>query len=647
MEEAQPMAGPAANPAGEASSSSEIPTIVNIHELLRTKDDTKRFVGLAMLKSVLDNSPQLREDHQLVQALWSSISAKFLDRLLKTGSKSSSSNHTARNMLDLAVSVLHTFIALLPQESRGEAKLTGRIPGLVNALLYSSDETTNQVLQVLHTLVSTQGGAHALVQVEDLTPLTEAAPAHPDAMNVLRFAWLNSMTTIDDRRNLSVKIDETLQNLISSFTGTDAVTLLDFLGAFLRQADSTILPENPKWLEAVAAAIRRLVTSRPAPQARSAYTNASAALLQAYPSNAPKLLFTDDKSDDRPFAFLLINLMLIDIRSSAPTLLEKLNTLDYPQTSRRLASAFDVICIFVGYLVQALEDDTLETFVMSPDSLLKLRKGISETMSVAIEYLRDRWDASIAGAMCLHPDARAGTAATSTGTHYTLTWDSLADTADGDPFILSAVRALALWLREDENEQLRMEATGLIDMLMDLYKASTESEKLDFRSPVLVALEALVTLDEGREILLRHNGWQILVKDLTNTLQAAKSRSSTYEANAARGVEIVRILLQIAEQESSGTEEAWMDLITAVASWDASATQELRPIEQEFSVAVLQLCCTLVESASVGMRSRYKHSVSAINDIAGQVNSGLGPRSVLREEMEDVLSTLRELDGQI
>ncbi|KAL3953526.1 hypothetical protein PCL_04289 [Purpureocillium lilacinum] len=645
--EAQPTAEPAANPAGDAASSSEAATIANIHQLLRTKDDTKRFVGLAMLKSVLDNSPQLREDQQVVQALWSSISAKFLDRLLKTGSKPSSSNQTAKDMLDLAVSVLHTFIALLPEESRGEVKLTGRIPGLVNALLYSSNETTNQILQVLHSLASTPNGAHALVQIEDLTPLTEAAPAHPDAMDVLRFAWLNSMTTFENKRDLSTRIDEALQSLVSSFTGTDAVTLLEFLGAFLRQADATILPANPKWLKAVAAAIKRLVTSRPAPQARSAYTNATAALLQAYPSSAPNLLFTDEKSDDKPFAYLLINLMLIDIRSSAPTLLEKLNSPDYPQMSRRLASAFDVICIFIGYLVQALEDDNLETFVMSPDSLLKLRKGISETMSVAIEYLRDRWDASVAGAMGLHPDARAGAAATSTGAHYTLAWDSVADTADSDPFILSAIRAVALWLREDENEQLRKEATGLIDMLMDLYRASTESEKLDFRSPVLVALEALVTLDQGREILLRHDGWQILAKDLTNILQAKESAGSTREANATRGIEIVRILLQIAEQESTGTEEAWMDLITAVASWDASSTQGLRPVEQEFTVAVLQLCCTLLENARDGMRTRYKHSVSAISGIASQLSGSMGKETVLREEMEDVLVTLRELEQRI
>ena len=89
-------------------------------------------------------------------------------------------------------------------------------------------------------MASTPNGAHALVQIEDLTPLTEAAPAHPDAMDVLRFAWLNSMTNFENKRDLSTRIDEALQSLVSSFTGTDAVTLLEFLGAFLRQADATV-----------------------------------------------------------------------------------------------------------------------------------------------------------------------------------------------------------------------------------------------------------------------------------------------------------------------------------------------------------------------------------------------------------------------
>lgn len=644
--------------------------IENIRALLRAKDDTQRFVGLALLKSVLDNSPQLRQHEQTVQLLWGSLSSKFLDRLLLTGSNPSNKN--AKEMLDLAVSVLHTFAALLPAQLRADPKLTGRIPGLVGAVLhrwanswpaspstrpncvFSDEETTRLILQLLHTLASSPEGARVLVGIQDLSPLTEIAPSHALVLDILRFAWLNGMAGVEDKRALSRRIDETTQSLASSFTGTDAVTLLEFLGSFLRQADPTvsriqassvagtmltlpqILPGTPRWLKSVSGYIQSLVTSRPSSEARSAYTNAAASLLQAYPSMAPRLLFTDSKRGDKPFAYLLVNLLLIDIRSSAPSLLQQLNMPGYAATSRRLASAFDVICIFIGYLVRSLEDESPECLVMSPDSLLKIRKGISETMSVTIEYLRDRWDASVAGAMGLHPDARVGNAETSTGSYLTLTWDSMANAADDDPFVLSAVRAMALWLREDENELLRKEATGLVDMFMDLYRASAP-EKLDFRSPILVALEALVVLDRGRELFLRHDGWRILSKDLTDILGNASVTS--HLGDASRGTEVVRILLQVVEQELGGTEEEWMNLITTVAAWDLSL-QEQPPEVQECQVAVLQLCCTLLASASGGMQNRYRHSIDAISGIAAQLSRCIGRDSFVREAMEDVIDTL-------
>lgn len=114
----------------------ETVTIQKIQALLKTKDDTSRFAGLALLKSVLDNSPQLREDEAAVIALWQSVSPKFLDRLLRSGSKKSSSNNDARNMIDIAVAVLHTFSLLLPELSKKEAALLGRIPTLVAVTLH-------------------------------------------------------------------------------------------------------------------------------------------------------------------------------------------------------------------------------------------------------------------------------------------------------------------------------------------------------------------------------------------------------------------------------------------------------------------------------------------------------------------------------
>lgn len=111
-------------------------TIQKIQELLKNKNDTSRFVGLALLKSVLDNSPELREDEGTISTLWQSVSPKFLDRLLRSGSKKSSSSKDAQDMIDIAVAVLHTFTVLLPVEVKTQPSLVGRIPALVSVILH-------------------------------------------------------------------------------------------------------------------------------------------------------------------------------------------------------------------------------------------------------------------------------------------------------------------------------------------------------------------------------------------------------------------------------------------------------------------------------------------------------------------------------
>jgi hypothetical protein len=104
----------------------------------------------------------------------------------------------------------------------------------------SSEDTTKLILQLLHTLVSSQQGAQAFVKIEDFSSLTEIAPNHAQVLDIFCFAWLSSMTGVEDHTALARQIDGALQSLVSSFTGTDAVTLLDFLGYFLRHANTIV-----------------------------------------------------------------------------------------------------------------------------------------------------------------------------------------------------------------------------------------------------------------------------------------------------------------------------------------------------------------------------------------------------------------------
>ena len=257
--EGPPASGESTNPTLEheletASTTTQAPSAEKIQEFLKSKDDTSRFVGLALLKSVIDNSAALRQDEASILELWESISPKFLDRLLKSGQKGS------RDMLDLAVSVIHTFSRLLPDEARRQSRLTGRVSPLVAALLKrytpfigsqvsaerlaykcnSSKSTTDLILQTLQNLTSFPEGAAVFLTIEDLSPLLELVPSHRESLTVLSFAWLNGMGLAQVRSSLPPVIDKTISQLVVSFKGTDAVTLMEFLGNFARKADPQV-----------------------------------------------------------------------------------------------------------------------------------------------------------------------------------------------------------------------------------------------------------------------------------------------------------------------------------------------------------------------------------------------------------------------
>ncbi|OTB20377.1 hypothetical protein K445DRAFT_72027 [Daldinia sp. EC12] len=636
-------------------------SIEKIQQLLKTKDDTSRFVGLALLKSVLDNSPELQSEKEVIVSLWDSISPKFLDRLLRTGSHSSSEQKSSKDMLDLAIAVIHTFAVLLPDEAKQDTKLLGRIPRLAKAVLYSSKETTQVIIETLLTLVATPGGAKSFVDldIDDWTPLIEIAPEHSHVLTIFIWAWERGPSNLEDeaaRESMRTKIDQGIQSFVSSFIGTDATSLLEFISHILRNLNENLIPKNPKWLGSVTKLIRNLSTNRPTAASRSAYTNCAGALLLIYPELTPQLLFLDEKDSSKSFSYLFINLILVDLRATLPSLLGKLNDPEYPRISQRLTSALDILTAFIGHLISWMEElDNLKPnakpsdswLKMSPDLVLKLSSSIAETLSVTMEYLRDRWDASVAGARGLHPEARTGSAHTDFGSHKTLAWDVKDENAATDAFILSAIRAVALWVRDDDGDVLRKEGAGLMDMFMELYQSSGSSSSqpsgLDYRLPILAALEGVLRTAKGVEAFKSYEGWKILSGDMLKILEESSSSTALQEADVIRGTRIALVLQIVAENEGA-TPEDWMGVVTAVAAYDVPIVESgvRDQLLLDFQADVLQLVTTLLSNANPGMRRRYVHSAHAIRGIAEQLRGKVDGNSDTAKELEYVLSTLGE-----
>ncbi|EFX03289.1 hypothetical protein CMQ_3218 [Grosmannia clavigera kw1407] len=685
--------GVAAAPAQERDDAA----VARIEQLMRTRDDTTRFVGLALLKAVLDEGGEASETEEIgpekLQRLWEALPARFLDRLLRA-TQASPSRPDAAHMRDLAVAVLHAFAVRLSDDAVDEAKMVDRIPMVVSAMsgLGSRNtsitiSTSTLALQTLATLVSRRVGAAVFnSRVDNLDPLVQMAPLQPLVLEILLHAWVYGLWDETTAASTITTISAVLPELTAAFRDTDGVTLLDFVARLLRNASalaesrtpsistftstftSTLPSPDSAWLHPVVCFIRQLATNRPTAVARAAYTHAAAAILCSYPDEAATLLFAPDidKPADRPFSYLFLSLLLVDMRASLPGLLALLNTPAYGPAASRLASAYDVLSAFVGYLMRTLDDDndkTSTSLLLPPDSLLRLRTAIAETLSVTAEHLRDRWDAAVAGAPGLHPDARSGfsglgTPATADSAGPPLAWDAAqADVVvNRDPFVLAALRALALWLREDDSADLRREAAGLADMLLDLYRGSTTGSTLDFRRPVLVALEGITAAAAADDLdqdpvglLLSHDAWAILSADLLAALQTAAL------PDAARGIELVRILLPIVEAEEPGSRADWMDLVTHVAAWSGPEDQPPlndrrdASVRAEFHVAVLQLVTSLVANAHPVVCRRYTLSIAAIVGLATRLRPTLVPALIgpagrdLLDALDDVLVTLQNV----
>ncbi|KAI9789977.1 MAG: hypothetical protein M1835_001290 [Candelina submexicana] len=580
-------------------------TLDHTLELLKIKDDTARFVGLALLKSILDNQEALRNDPKIILRCWAAVSPTFLDRLLRSTKTHNKTMAEASSMVELAVAVIHVFAVLLPHEVRDAESMTGRLEGLVMALTHSASETTTQILQVLVTIASGQHGAIGVLEVEDLSPLLETASQTPLALEALKYALIHGGTQPDRKRFMKSKLGAIVSTLTLGFRGRDSSFLLNALDEVFARLPSESFPSSTDWLRGLMGLFHTTILTRPTISLRITVVRISVILLRTYPSEFPTMLYDfqpqiEVVEDTKPFAYVFINLLLIDIRSTIPSLLEVLNTTSYQETSNRLAAAYDLVTAFIGSLVEdsEKEDDaaTRNDLSLTPDLLLKLRKDIAETMSLTIEYLRDRWDAAISGAAGLHPTARAPTEACSvtTGTPLSLPWDSANGGVSKDPLTLAAVHALALWLREDENESLRSEAAGICDVLLSLF--SLGEQDVDFRQPVLTALEGIVATSSGIEAFVAADGWEILFTDLRDIMLS--------NIDFLRGINIVRVLLTVVESEVTGpSREEWMDVVAFCARLPTPPVNDAPALDM--LVSVWQLVVELLAKAPRGLRSRF------------------------------------------
>jgi hypothetical protein len=361
-------------------------------------------------------------------------------------------------------------------------------------------------------------------------------------------------------------------------------------------------------------------------------------------SNFPELLFNDTekekKTTPQPFSYVFVNLLLIDIRTTIPSLMEILASPDYITTSIRLAASYDIASAFVMYLLQHLGPDTdfaedSAPSILPQDLLLKLRRDFSETFSLTLEYFRDRWEATVTGASGLDPSARVDPNAP-----LTLTWDNPSVSPSEDPIILSGLRALSLWLREDDNPELQEQATGIMDMLIPLYSSSNPSDgRVDFRHPILTALSGILPgSEDAAKSLLAENGWEVLSEDLVRCFTPLETNGDLLLPSHIQ--DLIRVLLMVVESDAvPQTPQKWMEVVRLVSKkYTLPRVDEVEGMHAV--VGGWQLAVALVLKASKKMQKEVIREAQLIVERARQVMDAGGAK--LDEGVRDGLMEVVE-----
>lgn len=361
----------------------------------------------------------------------------------------------------------------------------------------------------------------------------------------------------------------------------------------------------------------------------------SAALLFLFPSVSPHILFRgiSDSNDNLP---PMIKLSLLDIQETVWSFFDKVEHCGDPSISVQLANSYDIISAFISFLVRSFDEETSPSsypasqippsLPFSATTLLLLRTQITEALTLTIKHLRNRFDAlKLINSPDFNPNPMFQ-----------------------DVLTLSQLRTLALWLRDDDNEILRIRAAGIMDVILALYKPTPPlNSAIDFKSPILILLEGILATPKGPPTFLNLKGWSTLTQDLHHIINTPS------HSTVSCGLDIIFILRTILETDGvpARAKSGWTEIITLATTAvnnhnnnhnNQSGSSEVP--DPSLQIAIAQLAVDVLKKASAEERRRHQRAAESLLAMARRkmVADTAGGQEA-RDGFEDVVFGLEEL----
>lgn len=213
-----------------------------------------------------------------------------------------------------------------------------------------------------------------------------------------------------------------------------------------------------------------------------------------------------------------------------------------------------------------------------------------------------------------------------------LTWDSgLTGGLLKDPVVVASLRALSLWLREEES--LRGEAGGMVDFFLGLWVRGMEAG-VDYRVWVVGALEGVVEEDHGRAQFVKYGGWGVVWGDLKRVY----GMRDAGEEEVRLAIAEARLLVEVVTMEGR-CEEGWVRDVVGTANIKGGSG-----VRVELDAEVLKLASACLANVGRGNRKRLEGEVRKVREVAGRLMVDLGGRKGGEEALGLVVEVLQELE---
>ncbi|KAG4305995.1 hypothetical protein PORY_000905 [Pneumocystis oryctolagi] len=528
--------------------------------LMKSKEDTPKFVALAMLPSILSKTPLCAIDY------WKALDFQWIDRLLKAGPEESSCEKEQDIYMEyrtLALNILLSF-ASFPELSQ-DRNMIERIPSLVSILRENDFSSLSSILDLLIILAQSDSGAFKILDYQQAKTIFSCIEVSCDAssekiVNLIKHAFIKSLastSSIHHSKSSLKKCAKDMANILRQSKGKKRLIVFSFFNDVFSNIEVESLNFLIKDTEVKKTLYDILYTLIREDQSDSTRKMTSSLLCSILRSQGIDFILSCASSQEeaRKFCVFFTNLTSVDIRSILPTIMKKIISKEISEEPQRLSIDYEILEFMIIYLSNS------ETIIFQPSELLLLQRSFEEAFEESIDFLKDRWE-----------NFKKNQNSSSENIHFDIF---------NDLITISSVRSLCLWLKEDEN--LRKYSSSIMDMFIYLWE-KTNIYNIDYRLWICNGLQGIITTKDGWNNFYSLGFWNIISTDL---IKNDSETSNQY--SICLGLSECELLLQVIEK-SKKSEENWVNIINHPKRIDKKD-----PLKAELSIRIIILSLIIFE----------------------------------------------------